>query len=324
MDGQKEVSVLAAGSKKNNTNAKETKKPKEKTGRSTGLIATLIILGAVIIVLAVVLVVVLISINSSTNSGDEDKSGSAQVEKKDDKKDDKDDDKKDTSSDNSGIEKGGSSNGYIGDHVRGKREAKVLVIEYADLQCPGCAQMMPIMDSIYKEYSGKVAFVYRHYTIPGHKNARSAAIAVEAAGKQDYFWEMLTEMFDRRTGWIMEDDDDKLTNVYVEIFKEATNNKGNVTQFKKDLKDDNLATKVDHDKTLGIKDKVSATPTIIVNGEEVDFYGSTNTKKAIEDAIDKALEGKSSAKDDDDDDDWNWDDDDDEDDDDDDDDDWSW
>lgn len=324
MDGQKEVSVLAAGSKKNNTNTKETKKPKEKTGRSTGLIATLIILGAVIIVLAVVLVVVLISINNSTNSGDEDKSGSAQVEKKDDKKDDKDDDKKDTSSDNSGIEKGGSSNGYIGDHVRGKREAKVLVIEYADLQCPGCAQMMPIMDSIYKEYSGKVAFVYRHYTIPGHKNARSAAIAVEAAGKQDYFWEMLTEMFDRRTGWIMEDDDDKLTNVYVEIFKEATNNKGNVTQFKKDLKDDNLATKVDHDKTLGIKDKVSATPTIIVNGEEVDFYGSANTKKAIEDAIDKALEGKSSAKDDDDDDDWNWDDDDDEDDDDDDDDDWSW
>ncbi len=323
MDGQKEVSVLAAGSKKNNTNTKETKKPKEKTGRSTGLIATLIILGAVIIVLAVVLVVVLISINNSTNSGDEDKSGSAQVEKKDDKKDDKDDDKKDTSSDNSGIEKGGSSNGYIGDHVRGKREAKVLVIEYADLQCPGCAQMMPIMDSIYKEYSGKVAFVYRHYTIPGHKNARSAAIAVEAAGKQDYFWEMLTEMFDRRTGWIMEDDDDKLTNVYVEIFKEASNNKGNVTQFKKDLKDDNLATKVDHDKTLGIKDKVSATPTIIVNGEEVDFYSSTNTKKAIEDAIDKALEGKSSAKDDDDDDDWNWDDDDDEDDDDDDDD-WSW
>jgi protein-disulfide isomerase len=264
------------------------------------------------------LTIVLINLNNknggSDGSGD---NGTAQVDKKDDDK--KDDDKKDDSSDNAGIKKGSADNGYIGDHARGKRDSKVLVVEYADLQCPGCAQLMPMMNSIYKKYGDKVAFVYRHYTIPSHQNARAAAIAAEAAGKQGYFWEMIDEIFDGRAGWTMETKEDKLTEVFVGIFKEASNNKGNVTQFKKDLKDSNLGKKVDNDKKLGAKDKLSATPTVLVNGEEVDFYNSSNVQNVIENAIEKALGDKSSSKstdddDDDDDDDWNWDDDDDDDD----------
>ncbi|MBR3377881.1 hypothetical protein IKG50_00935, partial [Candidatus Saccharibacteria bacterium] len=68
---------------------------------------------------------------------------------------------------------------------------------------------------------------------------------------------------------------------------------------------------------LGTKDNLSATPTVIVNGKEVNFYSTTNVQKVIEDAIEDALNGKSGSKkttdDDDDDDDWNWDDDDDDD-----------
>ncbi|MBR3377803.1 thioredoxin domain-containing protein, partial [Candidatus Saccharibacteria bacterium] len=289
MDGQKEVSVLAAGKKNKETKTKEekTQVPKEKSGRSVGLIVTLIILGVVIIALAVVLTIILININSNSDSdGDKDDNTSV-VDKKEDKKDDK----KDSGNDNAGIEKGSADNGYIGDHVRGKRDSEVLVIEYADPQCPGCATLMPKMDSIYKKYKDKVAFIYRHYTIAGHQNARSAAIAAEAAGKQGYFWEMISELFDDRTGWIMETKEDKLADVYANIFKEASNNKGNVTQFKKDLKDSNLGKKVDHDKTLGTKDNLSATPTVIVNGEEVNFYSTTNAQKVIEDAIEDALNG---------------------------------
>ena len=33
-------------------------------------------------------------------------------------------------------------NGGIGDHVKGNKDAQVLVFEYADYQCPGCASIV--------------------------------------------------------------------------------------------------------------------------------------------------------------------------------------
>jgi protein-disulfide isomerase len=175
------------------------------------------------------------------------------------------------------------------DHVRGKRDSKVLVIEYADPQCPGCATMMPKMDALYEDYKDEVAFVYRHYPISGHINAESAAIAIEAAGKQGYFWEMLSAMFENRSDWVYESGDD-LTDAYVDIFKDVAGKKGDISKFKKDLDDDKLKDKVKSDKNLGIDDEISATPTVFVNGEQVDFYTSSNPKKTIEEAIKEALE----------------------------------
>ncbi len=300
--------MLAAGKKNAEAKTEEAKKTtqNEKSGRSVGLIVTLVILGVVIIALAVVLTIILININSNNGSGD-DSNKTSLVDKKDGKKDrKKDDDGKESDSDNTGIQKKSSSNGNIGDHVRGDRSSKVLVVEYADPQCPGCAAMMPRMDAIYEKYKNKVAFVYRHYPISGHVNARSAAIAIEAAGKQGFFWEMLTKVFEKRADWVRLSGENKLTDAYATIFKEVANN-GNISQFKKDLKDSNLAKKVDNDKALGVKDKIYATPTIIVNGKSVDFMSTSDPQKPIEEAIEKALDGNDSTADDDDD--WDWDDD---------------
>lgn len=191
-------------------------------------------------------------------------------------------------SDNAGIIAASAENGNIGDHVRGKRDSKVLVVEYADPQCPGCAMVMPIMTELYEKYGDKVAFVYRHYTIAGHKNAVSAAIAIEAAGKQGYFWEMLEALFDNQVYWAYKSGS-SLTLAYLELFKEVAGSKANETQFKKDLNDENLRTKVTFDKARGGEDEVMATPTVIVNGEQVDFYESTDIKKTIEAAIVAAL-----------------------------------
>ena len=175
------------------------------------------------------------------------------------------------------------------DHVRGKRDSKVLVVEYADPQCPGCATMMPKMDAIYEKYKDKVAFVYRHYPIAGHQNAVSAAVAIEAAGKQGYFWEMLSAVFENRIDWIYESGSD-LSDAYVSIFEDVAGKKGDIGQFKNDLTSSALKNKVNNDKKLGQEDEITATPTVFVNGEMVDFYsGKRDPKDYIVDAIDEAL-----------------------------------
>ena len=80
------------------------------------------------------------------------------------------------------------------DHIMGKKDSRVVFVWYIDMQCPACAQMLPVVNSLYQKYGDKVAFVTRHLTLKGHDYARPAAIAVEAAAEQGYFWEMITEL----------------------------------------------------------------------------------------------------------------------------------
>ncbi|MDO5475173.1 MAG: thioredoxin domain-containing protein, partial [Candidatus Saccharibacteria bacterium] len=54
-------------------------------------------------------------------------------------------------------------NGNIGDHVKGDADAPVLIFEYADYQCPGCASINSRVNKIVEELDGKLAVVYRSF-----------------------------------------------------------------------------------------------------------------------------------------------------------------
>ena len=68
------------------------------------------------------------------------------------------------------------SNDKFKDHVFGKADSKVVLIEYADFQCPGCAAAHPQLKAIIEEYKDKIAFVYRAFPLTSiHPNALAAA-----------------------------------------------------------------------------------------------------------------------------------------------------
>ena len=159
--------------------------------------------------------------------------------------------------------------GGIAEHVRGKADSAVVLVEYADFQCPGCASMMPKIDKLYEKYKDKVAFVFRNYPITGHQNARSAAAAAESANLQGYFWEMASALYANRTDWIAESGESR-TEKYVEIFKVAAP-EGDVDAFKKELESNkNFEKKINFDVNIGReRSKVSATPAFYVNGDAI-------------------------------------------------------
>jgi protein-disulfide isomerase len=168
------------------------------------------------------------------------------------------------------VIKADENNGNIGDHVRGNVESKVVVVEYADLQCPGCAGMMPQMHKLYETYGDRVAFVFRHFPLTSHVNSRPASAAVEAAGLQGKYWEMLETLYSNRGEWISESGE-KLTEALVKIFKDIAP-EGDESKFRNDMKDMNIIRKIEFDHKLGDeKDNVDATPSIYVNGEVVDI-----------------------------------------------------
>ena len=94
----------------------------------------------------------------------------------------------------------------VGDgYVRGNKEANVIVLEYSDYQCPFCARVQPTVTQLIKEYGDRVAFGYRHFPLPFHKEADEAAIAVECARDQEKFEELHSLLFENQKNQFVED-----------------------------------------------------------------------------------------------------------------------
>lgn len=159
--------------------------------------------------------------------------------------------------------------GGIKEHVRGKEDSPVVVVEYADLQCPGCASLMPRMSKLHEQYGDRVAFVFRNYPLKDHYNARAAAAACESAGFQGYYWQMLEALYSNRASWMSLLGSER-TAAFTEIFKQVAP-EGDVEAFESGLGDDRIEKKVNFDRDLGKKQNVDATPSIFVNGTKIDI-----------------------------------------------------
>lgn len=79
--------------------------------------------------------------------------------------------------------------------VRGSEQAPVIMVEYADYECPYCQQAQDVLDKLESQYKGKIAFVYKDYPLPMHSHAEKAAEAAHCAGAQGKYWEYHDMLF---------------------------------------------------------------------------------------------------------------------------------
>ncbi len=82
--------------------------------------------------------------------------------------------------------------------VRGKADARVAVLEFADVNCGSCRAQSPMMHKIYDKYNGRLKWAYRHYplyTITGHETSLLAGFIMEFAASKGKFWEYLDTSF---------------------------------------------------------------------------------------------------------------------------------
>jgi len=83
------------------------------------------------------------------------------------------------------------------DHVRGNPDAKIVVVEFSDFECPFCGRLHPTLTRVVEE-NDDVAWVYRHFPLNSHTNAFSAAVAsecIDQAGGNDVFWDFADTAF---------------------------------------------------------------------------------------------------------------------------------
>ncbi|MBA2291608.1 MAG: thioredoxin domain-containing protein [Gemmatimonadales bacterium] len=83
-----------------------------------------------------------------------------------------------------------------GGHRMGPPNARFVIVEFADFQCPACRQFtLKTVASLRKHYPDDVAVVYRHWPLPYHPFAHAAARASECAAAQGRFERMHDRMF---------------------------------------------------------------------------------------------------------------------------------
>lgn len=85
------------------------------------------------------------------------------------------------------------------DHSIGPSNARVVVTEYGDFECPNCKQAAPAVKLLLHRFDGRIRFVYRHFPLEEvHPHALHAAEAAECAGAQGKFWPMHDLLFDNQ------------------------------------------------------------------------------------------------------------------------------
>jgi protein-disulfide isomerase len=73
--------------------------------------------------------------------------------------------------------------------VRGRPEAPVLLVEYADYECPYCRQLQPVLDRVLSEFKNDIRFAYKDAPLSMHPGAQKAAEAAHCAGAQGKYWQ---------------------------------------------------------------------------------------------------------------------------------------
>jgi len=156
--------------------------------------------------------------------------------------------------------------GVDDDPMLGSPNAKVLIIEFGDYQCPSCRMFWKdIEPRLKKEYidTGKVKLVFRDFPLMrSHPEALLAAMAVNCAGDQQKYWEYHDKVFREQYN----KGDDVIRLKPADLKKWAKDIKLDPAAFDQCLDSEKYKSEVLKDEADGEAAGVQGTPTFFING----------------------------------------------------------
>ena len=89
-------------------------------------------------------------------------------------------------------------------YLLGSPSAPVQVIEFADFECPSCAQFATVTAPDIKTRlvnTGQISYRFYDFPLPQHRNSIPASNAAACANDQGKFWEMHDQIFAGQFDW---------------------------------------------------------------------------------------------------------------------------
>jgi len=159
--------------------------------------------------------------------------------------------------------------------TRGVQNAPVLIIEFADYECPYCQKIAPDLRRLQQDYAGKVLFAFKDFPLAAHRRAQKAAEATRCAGAQNKFWEYHDLLSEKGS---------ELEIAQLKDYARAL--KLDAGAFDKCLDSGETAAAVKHDLEQGRKLGLAGTPSFFVNGH---FFSGAASYAMIREIVDQQL-----------------------------------
>lgn len=144
--------------------------------------------------------------------------------------------------------------------ISGNPDAKIYLVEFSDYECPFCQRFHNTPKEIVANSNGNVAWVWKHFPLQFHSNAKPASIAAECVaklGSVEKFWQYSDILIANQSS------------LSENLYKaEATKLGINAAAFAACLKDPEMAKIVDDNMNEGTELGVNGTPsTFVVKNE---------------------------------------------------------
>lgn len=174
--------------------------------------------------------------------------------------------------------------------TRGNAKAKVIAINYDDFECPFCSRMhQTLFPDLLKEYGDRVEFIYKDFPLAEiHPWATHAAVNANclAAQSQEAYWDFADYIHANQKEVNSEKGHDgqfaALDRLTMEQGQKHNLDGPKLQACIKAQQDDKVKASVHEGEALGVE----ATPTMFVNGEQVDGALSISELRAV---LDRAL-----------------------------------
>ena len=167
-----------------------------------------------------------------------------------------------------GCSKGGATGGASAEDMHlGDAKAKVEFVEYASASCPHCARfnndVFPAFKAKYID-TGKVHYTFKEFLTPPENVAAASFLLARCAGKDEKYFQVLDSVFKNQTEMFQSGD---FRGGLLRIAQSAGMTED---QFAKCISDEaaNKALSARVQKHI-TEDKISSTPTFVVNGEKI-------------------------------------------------------
>lgn len=139
--------------------------------------------------------------------------------------------------------------------LKGSADADIIIVEFADFECPHCREFSKTLDKAHKLHGDKIGVYFKHFPLSAHSNGRLAAQAAVAAHNQKKFWPMHDLVFENQRSL----SPDRIMSFAQQIGL-------NMEKFTQDLNSAMTVAAVQADRAEGEKAQLTGTPTIYING----------------------------------------------------------
>jgi protein-disulfide isomerase len=160
-------------------------------------------------------------------------------------------------------------------YVYGRPDAPVTISEFADFECPACAQFATLTEPDVRKRladAGQVSIRFYDFPLDQHRNSVLASLSAACAADQNKFWEMHDRIFAGQDAWATRpgESDGSANRRASRLFAEYARAIGlDEAAWSTCVEEQRHLERIRANRQLGIQRQVRSTPTFIVGNQMV-------------------------------------------------------